>query len=201
MRRHRELYAAGLAILIATLVYAYFSRSGVPGSSSAPGHWLGAAGMALMLATETLYSLRKRARRVHWGRLADWLSVHIFMGIFGPYLVLLHAAWHYQGIAGAAMLMTVGVVASGFVGRYIYSAIPRTADGAELPATQLEGEIAALNGQMQTWLADQSAQLPRDCGADAGRATRSAGDQASRQWRGGHHSPCDHTGGPRTDAA
>ena len=40
MRRHRELYAAGLAILIATLVYAYFSRSGVPGSSSAPGHWL-----------------------------------------------------------------------------------------------------------------------------------------------------------------
>ena len=116
-----------------------------------------------MLATETLYSLRKRARRVHWGRLADWLSVHIFMGIFGPYLVLLHAAWHYQGIAGAAMLMTMGVVASGFVRSLHLLGYPTYSRTARLPATRWRGR-SPLDGQMPTWLADQSAQLRVDCG-------------------------------------
>jgi cytochrome b561 len=32
------------------------------------------------------------------------------------------------------MLMTILVVISGFVGRYIYTAIPRSPDGAELPS-------------------------------------------------------------------
>jgi len=134
MRRNRELLAALLAVLVATAIYAYFYGGNAPRSGSPVGHWMGVIGMAMMLATETLYSLRKRAKRVRLGRLRDWLSVHIFMGIFGPYLVLLHTAWHYRGLAGAAMLMTTLVVISGFVGRYIYTAIPRSPDGAELPS-------------------------------------------------------------------
>jgi hypothetical protein len=108
---------------------------------------MGVVGMGLMLATETLYSLRKRARRVHYGRLHDWLSVHIFMGIFGPYLVLLHSAWAFNGLAGAAMLMTVLVVISGFVGRYIYTRVPRSADGSELPPAP----AVAARRMLATW--------------------------------------------------
>jgi len=136
MKRNRELLAALLAVGIATAIYAYFSGGwgNAPRSGSPVGHWMGVIGMAMMLATETLYSLRKRSRSIRFGRLRDWLSVHIFMGIFGPYLVLLHTAWHYRGLAGAAMLMTILVVISGFVGRYIYTAIPRSPDGAELPS-------------------------------------------------------------------
>jgi uncharacterized membrane protein len=146
MRRNRELIAALLAVLAVTAIYAYFYRGNVPRSGSPVGHWMGVIGMALMLATETLYSLRKRAKRVHVGRLRDWLSVHIFMGIFGPYLVLLHTAWTFRGLAGAAMLMTILVVISGFVGRYIYTRIPRAADGSELPSA-----AAAARRMMATW--------------------------------------------------
>ena len=146
MRRNRELIAALLAVLAATAIYAYFYRGNAPRSGAPVGHWMGVIGMALMLATETLYSLRKRAKRVHVGRLRDWLSVHIFMGIFGPYMVLLHTAWTFRGLAGAAMLMTILVVISGFVGRYIYTRIPRAADGSELPSA-----AAAARRMMATW--------------------------------------------------
>jgi len=147
MRRHRELIAALVAVLGVTAVYAYLFWGDAPRSSSPLGHWMGVIGMTLMLATETLYSLRKRARRVHRGRLRDWLSVHIFMGIFGPYLVLLHTAGAFNGLAGVAMLMTVLVVVSGFIGRYIYTLIPRSADGAEVPS---DAAVAARR-LMATW--------------------------------------------------
>ena len=147
MRRNRELIAALLAVLAVTAIYAYVSRGDAPRSGSLAGHLMGVVGMTLMLATETLYSLRKRARRVHVGRLRDWLSVHIFMGIFGPYLVLLHSAWTFNGLAGAAMLMTMVVVISGFVGRYIYTRIPRSADGSELPSAT----AVAARRMMATW--------------------------------------------------
>jgi hypothetical protein len=132
MKRNRELIVALLAVVLAGAIYAALYRGNPPRSGTPVGHWLGVIGMALMLATETLYSLRKRARRLHLGRLRDWLSVHIFMGIFGPFLVLLHTAGHLRGLAAAAMLMTILVVLSGFVGRYIYTAIPRASDGTDL---------------------------------------------------------------------
>jgi len=147
MRRNRELIAALLAVLAATVLYAVVYRGDGPGSGSLVGHLMGVIGMTMMLATETLYSLRKRARRVHFGRLHDWLSVHIFMGIFGPYLVLLHTAWAFNGLAGVAMLMTVLVVISGFIGRYIYTLIPRRADGSEQPSEA----AAAARRLMATW--------------------------------------------------
>ena len=147
MRRNRELVAALLAVLAASAIYACLYWGSPPSSGSPVGHWMGVIGMALMLATETLYSLRKRAKRVHFGRLRDWLSVHIFMGIFGPYLVLLHAAWTFSGLAGAAMLMTVVVVISGFIGRFIYTRIPRSVDGSELPSAT----AVAARRMLATW--------------------------------------------------
>ncbi len=114
-----------------------------PRSSGLLGHGIGIAGFLLMLMTETLYSLRKRSRRARWGRTASWLRFHIVTGLVGPYMVLLHAAWRYNGLAGLVMLMTVVVVASGFVGRYIYTRIPRNADGLMLQATELQAQVEA----------------------------------------------------------
>ncbi len=93
-----------------------------------------------MLFTETFYSLRKRSRAARWGRMADWLQLHIFTGIVGPFMVLLHTSWKFNGLAGVTLLLTSLIVLSGFVGRYIYTRIPRTADGIE---------DSGLGGQMQ----------------------------------------------------
>lgn len=57
-------------------------------------------------------------------------------------MVLLHSSFKFNGLAGLAMLLTVGVAASGFIGRYIYTAVPRNADGLMLEASDLQTRIA-----------------------------------------------------------
>jgi hypothetical protein len=137
-----ELRLAGIAILAITLVYLIVTwQLGVPAASGLVGHGIGILGFTLMLMTETLYSLRKRSTRRAWGRMSDWLRFHIFTGIVGPYMVLLHSAWTFNGLAGLLLLLTGLVVASGFFGRYIYTAIPRTADGVIVEASQLQAMI------------------------------------------------------------
>ena len=144
MSGRKELLLALLAILAITGLYLGVSLAiGVPPAKSFFGHSIGVLGFVLMLATETLYSLRKRAIHRPWGRMNSWLQFHIFTGIVGPYLVFLHSAFVFQGLAGVVMLMTVAVVASGFVGRYIYTAVPRTADGLVVEAAELEAQLRA----------------------------------------------------------
>ena len=154
-RGARELWWAAAAIAAITALYLVVVNrlQAAPTASSLFGHSIGVVGFLLMLATETLYSLRKRSRQARWGRTASWLRFHIFTGLVGPYMVLLHTAWKFNQLAGIVMLLTVIVVASGFIGRYIYTAVPRTADGTVLAREQLEAEIAAAGAELQAWLA------------------------------------------------
>ena len=62
--------------------------------------------------------------------------------------MLLHTSWKFNGLAGLLTLLTLIVVASGFVGRYIYTALPRSADGAELDGSQVQEQIAGLQAQL-----------------------------------------------------
>ena len=128
------------------------------------GHWVGVAGFVMMLMTETLYSLRKRMRRAgSWGNMESWLRFHIFTGIVGPYLVLLHSAWKFSGLAGIVMLMTLAVVASGFIGRYIYTLVPRSAGGIELESGDLATQIAETEADIRGWMAanpEAAARIP-----------------------------------------
>jgi len=151
---NRELWLAFFAILFITIGYLAITvlLGNVPAASGLIGHSLGILGFILMLVTETLYSLRKRSRSARWGRMSVWLEFHIFTGIVGPYMVLLHSAWKFNGLAGIVLLLTVIIVASGFVGRYIYTTIPRTADGVELETNLVEGQIAATEAEIRNWL-------------------------------------------------
>lgn len=153
-RSNRELWLSFIAVIFATLAYLFIvAWSGaVPHASEFYGHSLGVLGFIMMLMTETLYTLRKRSRSAVWGRMADWLNFHIFTGIVGPFLVLLHTSWKFNGLAGVLMLLTVVVVASGFIGRYIYTAVPRTADGVEIEQAHLEAQIRLANDELQRWL-------------------------------------------------
>jgi hypothetical protein len=156
MHRTYELYFAWAGVALVTAIYVPVAAQEIPRASSVFGHVIGIIGFLLMLSTETLYSIRKRARR-GVGRMSTWLQIHIVTGIVGSYLVLLHSAWKFNGLAGVLMLMTVVVVASGFVGRYIYTAVPRTADGVEVAINELEAHIAAADAQLQAWSASRPA--------------------------------------------
>ena len=153
-RSSRELWLSLLAIALITMAYlaVMFLIGEVPGASDFFGHSLGVLGFLLMLATETLYSWRKRSRLARWGRMSAWLQFHIFTGLVGPYMVLLHSSWKFNGLAGIVMLLTVVIVVSGFIGRYIYTAVPRSLDGVVMESGELEQEIQQANAELNHWL-------------------------------------------------
>lgn len=144
-RSNKELWLALLAIAVITAIYAFVVNwyRAIPAAGSLFGHLIGVVGFLLMLCTETLYSYRKRSRKARWGSMATWLQFHVFTGLVGPYLVLLHTSWKFSGLAGATTLLTVLIVVSGFIGRYIYTRIPRTLDGTEIATPEGQAQAAA----------------------------------------------------------
>jgi hypothetical protein len=153
LRGNRELWLAFLAMILIAGLYGLvmFATREIPPASELFGHTLGVLGFILMLMTETLYSLRKRSRTVKWGRMSTWLQMHIFMGLVGPFMVLLHTSWKFQGLAGVTTLLTVIIVVSGFIGRYIFTRIPRTLDGLEIEGTLSQEALKQARRLMALW--------------------------------------------------
>jgi hypothetical protein len=149
--RNKELWLAIVCMLLIGGMYGLVTLwyREVPAASGLFGHLIGVMGFILMLMTELLYSLRKRSRTARWGRMSDWLAFHIFTGLVGPFMVLLHSSWKFQGLAGVVMLMTIVIVVSGFIGRYIYTAVPRTVDGAEIQESMLKQSLAEMDAEVK----------------------------------------------------
>lgn len=101
---------------------------------------VGAALLVLMLS----YSVRKRVgflRKI--GTLRVWLSFHIFCGVVGSCLVVLHTSFKFGGIVSLSFWSMVIVALSGVLGRYLYRQIPRARGGDELSLQQAEAENEA----------------------------------------------------------
>lgn len=153
LRGNKELWLALLAGVLITALYllVMFMTRKIPPASELFGHSIGIFGFILMLMTETLYSLRKRSRSVRWGRMSAWLQFHIFTGLVGPYMVLLHTSWKFNGLAGVTTLFTVVIVISGFVGRYIFTRIPRTMDGLVIEGTLSQEALKQARRLLALW--------------------------------------------------
>lgn len=143
---NRGLLLSFLAAVLISAIYALvvFLTREIPPAGALFGHLLGIVGFILMLMTEILYSIRKRSRSASWGSMAAWLQFHIFTGLVGPFMVLLHSSWKFNGLAGATTLLTILIVVSGFIGRYIYTQIPRTLDGVEIETPAGQSQAAGL---------------------------------------------------------
>jgi len=116
--------------------------------SGAVGVPLGMAGLVLMTVMH-LYTLRKRFPSLTWmGPLPFWLEFHIYCGIVGPFLITLHTSFKFNGIVSVAFWSMLIVVASGFVGRYLYVHIPRSIRGRELTHEELDARVAELWQQL-----------------------------------------------------
>lgn len=153
LRGNKELWLAFFAAILITALYllVVFTTRGIPPASELFGHGIGIVGFLLMLMTETLYSLRKRSRSIKWGKMSTWLQMHIFMGLVGPYMVLLHTSWKFNGLAGVTTLLTVIIVVSGLVGRYIFTRIPRTLDGLEVEGALTQEALRQARRLLALW--------------------------------------------------
>jgi hypothetical protein len=101
-----------------------------------------------------LYPLRKKWNWLgRQGSTRHWLDFHIILGTLAPLVVAFHAAFKFANVAGLAFWSMLAVTLSGFVGRYIYSQIPRQLNSAELSAA----EAKSLEESFRQELAKESA--------------------------------------------
>ena len=159
MKANFELGLSLFVVLFLTIVFIIYEIVAAPSGGHPFGHFIGILGALLMLMTETVYSARKRWGIFNFGQVRHWLSFHIFTGIVGPFLVLGHTGLEFRGLAGFTMFLTVLVVGSGFLGRYIYTAVPRTLAGIEVDRRTLERRAAELQGELSRWATSKSTKV------------------------------------------
>ncbi|RMG65319.1 MAG: hypothetical protein D6715_08645 [Calditrichaeota bacterium] len=128
------------------------------------GHGLGILGSTLMILMLG-YSLRKRVKFFRsWGPLSNWLDFHIFCGIVGPMLVILHTAFKVHGLVAVSFWSMIAVALSGVLGRYLYLKIPRNVEGEELTLKELEAMEQTINRELKETfrLSEKQIQLLED---------------------------------------
>ena len=88
-----------------------------------------------------LYPLRKKWKALAFtGSVGKWLDVHVTTAIGLPLLLTIHAAWRSDGVIGLGFGAMLVVCASGIVGRYLYTRIPRAKSGVELTRDEVVSE-------------------------------------------------------------
>mgnify|MGYP000875004241 CR=1 FL=1 len=124
MKEGKHLIVSGLVALLLILWLGFLVHRSPRFAGSEGGHLLGIAGASLMLVP-LLYMIVKRVpplRKVVTRRvsLRTLLALHIYAGVIGPILVLLHTGHKFVSPLGIWLTaMTIIVVLSGFTGRIL----------------------------------------------------------------------------------
>ncbi|MEQ9501646.1 MAG: NAD(P)-binding domain-containing protein [Deltaproteobacteria bacterium] len=114
------------------------------------GLWLGIIGMSLMLLA-SLYPLSSRlgwARR--WAKTKFWLAAHVAAGLLGPCFITYHTMLKLDRWPSLAFWAMWLVVASGMIGRFVYTAMRRRTGLAALEGQALAERRKKLIDQVQS---------------------------------------------------
>jgi hypothetical protein len=155
MKERERIIVSGLVVLMLLLWLGFLLHRSPRFAGSFWGGVLAVSGSALMLVP-LAYLVVKRikplkrwiARFISMRTLLTW---HIYAGVFGPILVLLHTGHKFDSTLGIALTaMMLLVVLSGFTGRYLMNQFSQTIHEKREMLTQLElayrqtaGELAA----------------------------------------------------------
>jgi hypothetical protein len=120
-----------------------------PGSDI--GYYMGLTGGVMMLML-LLYPLRKRIRFLQaLGRLRHWFRIHMFLGIAGPLLIILHSTFHLGSInATVAMVSMLLVAGSGVIGRFIYTKIHHGLYGRRASLEERQARLGIRGGEVKS---------------------------------------------------
>jgi hypothetical protein len=170
--RHDFMLIVALALLVAT-AWA-LARTGWFDAGDDLGYWLGVAGGVLMLVL-LLYPARKHLRVMrNLGKVKAWFWMHLFCGIFGPWLILVHSTFRIGSMnAGVALWSMVIVVLSGVVGRFLFVRVQQDLGGERATLQQRREELGLAGSSARSMLqfapdvldrlrAFEQRELPRD---------------------------------------
>jgi hypothetical protein len=124
-RGFRYLKLASLAAVIAVIAYAVHSPLGMPNGGTWLGYTLGIVG-ALLILWLMYFGIRKRTYASGTGKLEDWLSAHIYLGVALIIIATLHTGFQFGlNIHTLAYTLMMFVIISGMYGLYAYIRFPR----------------------------------------------------------------------------
>lgn len=129
------------------------SRMGLFQASDDVSYWIAVTGGSMMLLL-LLYPLRKRSRLMQrLGKLKWWFTVHMVLGIAGPWLVLVHSTFRVGSLNAAVALYSMCVVVvSGVVGRFIYVRVHRGLRGEQTSLDALQVSAGLVESEARSWL-------------------------------------------------
>ena len=117
---------------------------------------IGIIGSAMMFIGAIFYVVRKKVRKLaHFGKIKDWLDLHILLCLFGPLLIIYHSGYTISApnsaIAYYSMMIVVG---SGVVGRYIYRHFQFSLSGERASLREMNEEIEKLKERIRVQFSD-----------------------------------------------
>lgn len=143
MKERERLVVTGLTVLLLILWLGFLVHRDPRFAGSLWGGILGVSGAVLMLVplaylvVKRISPLKKFVTR--YISMRTLLSWHIYAGIVGPILVILHTGHKFASPLGIALTaMTLLVVLSGFAGRYLMNRFSKTIREKTELLTQLE---------------------------------------------------------------
>lgn len=160
MKEREYIIVTGLVVLLLVLWLGFPFHESPRFAGSLVGGMLAVIGSALMLVP-LVYLIIKRVKplkrwttkRVSMRTLLAW---HIYAGVLGPILVLLHTGHKFGSLLGIALTaMTLVVVISGFVGRYLMSRIGQEVKDKTVQLRQFQASYDDTMQRLRTCCADQ----------------------------------------------
>ena len=148
MRERNAIVVGALVLLLVALPLGYVVHISPRFPGSLAGSVIGISGAVLMLVPFA-YLVIKRVPALHdrvTRRVAmrTLLSVHIYAGILGPILGVIHSGHKFDSPLGAALMgMMLVVVLSGYTGRYLLGRIGLAVRGRRAELAQLRFSFAA----------------------------------------------------------
>lgn len=154
MKERERIVVSGLVLLMLLTWLGFVFHQAPRFAGSFWGGMLAVAGSAFMVFP-LIYLFIKR---ISWLKRAvtrfvsirTLLTWHIYAGVIGPILVLLHTGHKFESALGIALTgMTLVVVVSGFVGRYLLSFIAEELREKRSTLTGLRKEYDLLASEMK----------------------------------------------------
>lgn len=143
-------------LVLGLLVWLTWQVSGMGWFASGDdvGYWMGVAGGVMMLLL-LMYPLRKNFRFAqNWGSMRVWFFLHMFFGIGGPTLILLHSTYRIGSLnGGVAFFSMLIVAASGIIGRFLYVRVHRNLRIERAQLDELRSKVRLDQNEVRSRLA------------------------------------------------
>jgi len=171
MKEKEKIIVSALVTLLLLIWFGFLFHSDPTFAGSGWGLVFGIVGALLMLVP-LLYLIIKRNRRLkkavtRYFSMHTLLAIHIYAGVIGPVLVVIHSGHRFESPLGIALIaMTLIVVLSGFIGRYLMSGIGKEIREKKDMLTELRNDYDVAVKKL-----DESGHLKSLKGAGPVRAT------------------------------